>query len=259
MKIPFYKYQGAGNDFIVIDNRDQKFNLSISQIQNLCDRKFGIGSDGLILIEKHQNLDFNMVFFNPDGSQSFCGNGSRCAVSFAKSLKLFDQETKFLSTDGKHSASLMEGDWVSLKMHDVPSYEQIGQDLFINTGSPHYIISSEGVNNIEIVSEAHKIRYNSRFKDEGVNVNFIELKNEILHIRTYERGVENETLSCGTGVTAAALAQHIINGKHEGSFNQKVKSMGGDLEVSFKLDSNGFSDIYLKGPATFVFNGSISI
>lgn len=259
MKINFSKYQGTGNDFIIIDNRNNQVQLNNEHIVFLCHRRYGIGSDGLILIQNHSELDFEMVFYNPDSSQSFCGNGSRCAVVFANSLNLFDQKTEFLSTDGVHEAELMNDSWVSLKMHDVSEHEKINADLFIDTGSPHYLIQNNMENGFDLISEARKVRYNDRFMEKGVNVNFIRSEDDVIHLRTYERGVENETLSCGTGVTASALANHIYNGNLNGSFTQKVISQGGSLEVDFQSDGEQFTEIYLKGPAAFVYEGEIEI
>lgn len=259
LKIPFYKYHGTGNDFVIIDNRSAEYNLSDEQIVHICDRRFGIGSDGLILIQNHPTLDFEMVFYNPDASQSFCGNGSRCAVVFAKTLGLFNSETKFLSTDGEHEANLLENGWVSLRMHDVNEHEWIGNDLLLNTGSPHYLIQKKWDDSFDIVSEARAIRYNDRFAKEGVNVNYIHVKDDVLNIRTYERGVENETLSCGTGVTAAALGNHLFNKQGDGQFSTNIQSQGGRLKVKFNYHNGTFSDILLQGPAQFVFEGSVDV
>jgi diaminopimelate epimerase len=259
LELQFSKYQGTGNDFVIIDNRNPQHNFSKEQIIHLCDRKFGIGSDGLILIQNYPSLDFEMVFYNPDASQSFCGNGSRCAVVFAKNLGLFNSSTRFLSTDGEHQAELLPNGWVKLKMHDVNSYEWVGSDLFINTGSPHYILPMPQNESFDIVQLAHGIRYNDRFAKEGVNVNFIKIQKETLHIRTYERGVEDETLSCGTGVTAAALAQHIFSKNPSGQYSQQIQSQGGELRVSFEATESGFSNIHLEGPAMFVYKGLIEL
>jgi diaminopimelate epimerase len=259
LNINFYKYQGTGNDFVIIDNRSLNHVFSNEEVRQICNRKFGIGSDGLILIQDHPTLDFEMIFFNPDASQSFCGNGSRCAVLFAKHLGLFNQRTIFESTDGEHSAELMQDNWVSLKMHDVPNFEWIGSDLFLDTGSPHYVTAKTYEQGFDIVEHAHKIRYNQRFAEIGVNVNYIKRDDEVLKVRTYERGVENETLSCGTGVTAAALASHLFDDKDSGSFEQEVLSEGGNLRVAYQAGTGGFTDIYLKGPAAMVYKGTISI
>jgi len=258
MKIQFFKYQGTGNDFVMIDNRDNLFDKdNIKFIQQLCDRRFGIGADGLILIENVEGLDFNMVYYNSDGSQSFCGNGSRCAVAFAKFLGIIESQAYFNSTDGEHEAWINVNGEVSLKMHDVKTIEKGDGFYFINTGSPHYVEEVGNVKDVDVYERGKTIRYNDRFKEEGTNVNFVKYNAEEIDIRTYERGVEDETLSCGTGVTAAALSWadkfKLASGK------VKVNSSGGELSVAFKRNENGFNDIWLIGPATYVFNGEIEI
>ncbi|TXB66102.1 diaminopimelate epimerase [Vicingus serpentipes] len=258
MKIPFFKYQGTGNDFVMIDNRINLFDkTNISAIQHLCDRRFGIGSDGLILIENLPDFDFNMVFFNPDGSQSFCGNGSRCAVAFAKFLGIIDNQAYFNSTDGEHEAWVSANGDISLKMHDVKLIEKGDGYYFINTGSPHYIKEETNLKELDVVSEGREIRYNDRFKEEGTNVNFVKYNQESLDIRTYERGVEGETLSCGTGVTAAALSWADKFKLSAGKVD--VNAQGGKLSVGFKRNENGFNDIWLIGPAQYVFKGEIEV
>ncbi|GAB4256462.1 MAG: diaminopimelate epimerase [Vicingaceae bacterium] len=259
MIIPFYKYQGTGNDFVVIDNRNSFFPKNDLQlIQFLCTRKKGIGSDGLILIENHSKADFNMIFYNPDGSKSFCGNGSRCAVHFAKYLQLFDGNScYFESNDGFHHATI-DGDLVKLKMHDVDAIEKGDDYYFIHTGSPHYIIETENLDGLDIIENAHKIRYNERFKAEGTNVNFIAIedKNNV-KIRTYERGVEDETLSCGTGVTAVALS--VADKLKLETSPITVHAKGGILKVYFEPTNNGFKNIWLEGLAKRVFKGEIEV
>ncbi len=253
--ISFFKYQGTGNDFVMIDNRGNLFPKGdLGLIARLCDRRFGIGADGVILIEEDEDSDFEMVYYNPDGSQSLCGNGSRCAVMFANQLGIVQNSTSFRAIDGIHEA-FIKSDRVHLLMHDVESFEQIGEDFLIDTGSPHYIKYVTGLDQKDMIKEGQTIRYSDRFKDEGVNVNLIEKSDRGLSIRTYERGVEGETLSCGTGCTAAALAYGLDNQVE----SVPLKAMGGDLEVSFKREGKGFKDIYLVGPAKRVFEGSISI
>lgn len=256
LTIEFFKYQGTGNDFVMIDNRENVFPKDdLSLISKLCDRRFGIGADGVILIENDEHTDFEMVYYNPDGSQSLCGNGSRCAVMFAKYLGIIEDETRFLAIDGVHQAQV-EGEEVNLLMHDVETIEKIGEDLLIDTGSPHYIKFVELLDQKDMIKEGRAIRYNDRFSEEGVNVNLIErLEDDEIKIRTYERGVEGETLSCGTGCTAAALAF----GSTEGINKVKLKAVGGDLTVTFNHVDGRFEEIYLRGPAQAVFQGRISL
>lgn len=252
--ISFHKYQGTGNDFVMIDNRDLGFDKSdLNSISKLCDRRFGIGADGVILIENHDQFDFEMIYFNPDGSQSLCGNGSRCAVMFAKALGIIQNETEFLAIDGSHRAFIEEGE-VHLFMNDVTSFEKIGDDYLINTGSPHYIKYVSAVEGLNVIAEGKAIRYSERFKKEGVNVNFIQKESTNgLAIRTYERGVEGETLSCGTGCTAAALSFGLLGADSP----IELKAQGGNLKVSFDQHESKFTNIYLIGPAQKVFEGTI--
>jgi len=254
--INFHKYQGTGNDFVMIDNREEGFDKSdLKLIASLCDRRFGIGADGVILIENCERADFEMVYFNPDGSQSLCGNGSRCAVMFANHLGVIQNETTFLAVDGIHKAYI-EDEEVRLLMHDVSTYEMIDQDFLIDTGSPHYIKYVDSTDTVDPIVEGRKIRYSDRFSAAGVNVNFLELTGEgELKIRTYERGVEYETLSCGTGCTAAALSLGLKTGVEQVELN----ASGGALKVSFKKDGERFKDIYLIGPAERVFAGEITL
>jgi diaminopimelate epimerase len=258
MFLKFYKYQGTGNDFVMIDNRENVFDKNnIQLVQMLCDRKFGIGADGLILIENIEDLDFNMIYFNADGTQSFCGNGSRCAVAFAKFLGIIEKQAMFLSTDGEHEAWITENGEVSLKMHDVESIEKGNDFYFINTGSPHYITEVSNLKEIDVLEKGKAIRYNERFNLEGTNVNFVKYNEESIEVRTYERGVENETLSCGTGVTATALAWA---DKYKLSYGKvPIITQGGQLSVGFKRNEKGFNDIWLIGPATYVFKGELRI
>ena len=260
MKIPFEKYQGTGNDFVIIDNRTLFFDKTNKNlIQQLCNRKFGIGSDGLILIEDHEKYDFNMVFFNPDGSQSFCGNGSRCAVQFAYNLGMIKEHTSFVSTDGWHEAYILGEGMVKLKMNDVKEIQHNNTFDFLHTGSPHYVTFEQDIFNADIVKKGREIRYSDTYKNiGGTNVNFIEKKGKEYIVRTYERGVENETLSCGTGVTACALSVGLRNKIQNGRIN--IKTKGGDLVVEFNQTSqHSFTNIWLSGLATFVFEGIIKV
>ena len=261
MQFSFKKYQGTGNDFVIIDNRENLFDHSkLEAIQFICDRKFGVGSDGLILIENHSEYDFNMVFFNPDGSQSFCGNGSRCAVQFAHDLGIIKKEhTEFISTDGWHEAYVLGDNIVKLKMHDVSAINRQDRFDFMNTGSPHYVAFKANLNELDIIKEGSKVRYDKAYQNiGGTNVNFIGEKGDSYEVRTYERGVENETLSCGTGVTACALS--IALKKELKSDEVILGTKGGSLSVSFnKVNETSFNNIWLQGPATFVFDGVITI
>jgi diaminopimelate epimerase len=255
--IRFQKYQATGNDFIMIDNRAQVFPKDLSLIEKLCDRKFGIGSDGLILIEEHTSADFNMVFYNPDGSQSLCGNGSRCAVNFAKSIGLIAaDQTTFMAYDGLHSATII-GDLVNLSMQNVQNVSQMQAGTFVDTGSPHMIKFVEDVQQVDIIPEGSAIRYSDQFKPSGTNVNFVQqLGDQKIYVRTYERGVENETLSCGTGVTAAAIAANIQGVKSP----TQVATKGGNLTVTYEVDNHQcFTGIYLCGPALLVYDGKVEI
>jgi len=258
MQLSFYKYQGTGNDFILIDNRSGEISLSSEQVKFLCDRRFGIGADGLMLLELEPGSDFKMVYYNSDGNpSSMCGNGGRCITAFAKHLGIINNSAKFLAIDGLHDATIDENEIVSLKMQDVKNVE-VGDDYFyLNTGSPHFVKFINNVGSFDVKNMGALIRYNERFKAEGTNVNFIERLEDNLFVRTYERGVEDETYSCGTGVTAAALVA-AIKGVSNGKNNCLIKTLGGELEVKFErvLEQN-FYNIWLIGPAQKVFNGTI--
>ncbi len=260
MEISFFKYQGTGNDFILIDNRSNSVSLTTEQINFLCNRKFGIGADGLMLLELAAGVDFKMVYYNSDGNESsMCGNGGRCITAFAKHLGIIENKATFLAIDGKHDAIIESEDFVQLKMQDVKEVE-VGSDFFyLNTGSPHYVKVVSDINSFDVYKEGNAVRNSARFVEQGTNVNFIEKKEDALFVRTYERGVENETLSCGTGVTAAALCASLI-GISTSKNNCLVSTLGGNLEVSFEkvLDKN-FYNIWLKGKATKVFSGSIKL
>ena len=256
MKLHFYKYQGCGNDFIILDNRKQDIKLSTQQIKIMCDRHFGIGADGLMLLENLPEYDFKMVYFNSDGNESsMCGNGGRCITAFAQHLQIVNGNAHFMAIDGKH-LSIIDGNIVSLKMNDVDAIETYANYFFLNTGSPHIVKWVENLNDYSVFDEGRKIRYSEPFNSKGgTNVNFVEWKDGKLFIRTYERGVENETLACGTGVTAAALVEAITNKSSHTNYCDVI-SMGGNLGVTYnKKDDNSFTDIWLKGPATFVFDG----
>lgn len=262
MEIEFFKYQGTGNDFIMVDNR----NLALPQkntelYRRLCDRRFGIGGDGFIMVQNKDGYDFEMIYFNSDGNESsMCGNGGRCITMFAKQLGIINKKAHFLAVDGPHDAEIFDDGRVSLYMKNVDEVEKIGDDLFLNTGSPHYVRFIEGdIDAFDLITEAHKVRYNERFAAQGTNVNIVKPEGSVLKVRTYERGVEGETFSCGTGVTAVALAAaaNTPNGK---DIVQPISTPGGNLQIVFdKIGPNKFENIRLEGPAEFVFGGRVSV
>lgn len=262
MDLNFTKYQGTGNDFVMLDNLSSEYNdLSVEQIRFLCNRKLGVGADGLIKISAHDEYDFEVEYYNADGSQSFCGNGARCSVAFAKTLGIIESETTFLAIDGVHKAEVSEDGIVKLEMLKVEAFMQLNDDYITETGSPHYVRFYEEGDKVDIVSFGKSIRYSEMFNKDGINVNavFVEGDNEI-RVLTYERGVEDETLSCGTGVTACALA-YIYRTEKGTDAPISVHTKGGDLSVKvgqFKKGA-GFDDIWLSGPAKKVFDGRIVI
>jgi diaminopimelate epimerase len=259
VKTDFYKYQGAGNDFVIIDNRSGLFpSDKPDQIQRICDRRFGVGADGLILLENSAEADFRMIYFNADGFRgSMCGNGGRCLVAFAHKLGLFDVHTSLEANGSLYKAQIDDKE-ISLGMLDVDRIENFDAYVFLDTGSPHHVAFTENVSDVDVVGLGRQIRYAKPYGDAGTNVNFVEQKDQAtFKVRTYERGVEDETLSCGTGVTAVALASYFL--KKTTSERVKIETLGGDLEVDFKYANNRFHDIVLRGPATFVFKGEIEI
>ncbi len=259
-QLPFYKYQGAGNDFILIDNRELDFQHNEpKKLAQLCDRRFGIGGDGIMFLELADGFDFKMVYYNADGNpSSMCGNGGRCIVAFAKFLGVIDVETTFVAVDGPHYAKITEeGDWVSLQMIDVAKIDRDGNDFVLDTGSPHYVKFTEDVAEKNVFVEGKAIRYNETYEEKGININFVEPKTDHLFVRTYERGVEDETFACGTGVTAVAIANALANGK-TGFIETPIKVLGGDLNIKFNYDGKVFRDIFLEGPAKLVFEGQVA-
>jgi len=261
MKISFHKYQGTGNDFIILDNRKKEYSpLTASHIRHICDRRFGVGGDGLMMLGEKQGFDFDMKYFNADGRESsMCGNGGRCLVRFAYELGIHKPVYHFIAVDGPHEAEIDTDDTVSLKMQDVTRVSKFHGDYILNTGSPHYIKMVNDVMNTDVFKKGRDIRYSKEFEQEGINVNFVEQvpdEDKIL-IRTYERGVEDETWSCGTGVTAAALICY----HNENGFNDvEVKTLGGSLTVEFdRIDDNHYNNIWLSGPAEKVFEGSMEL
>jgi diaminopimelate epimerase len=283
MTIPFFKYQGTGNDFVMLDQRETTYltKNDTEIIRQLCDRRFGIGGDGLMFLQHKEGYDFEMVYFNADGTEgSMCGNGGRCLTAFAHYLGVFKEKCTFWAIDGVHEAVVAplppkgeqnplrgQGAWVELKMIDVAiSGIEQGNDYFLmNTGSPHYVVLVEDLTDINIYDNGRAIRYSERFAKEGVNVNFVEIvpltpegNDGGIEVATYERGVEDETYSCGTGVTAAAIAYQLKTG---GGTEVSIKTKGGQLAVRFSENTEGgiFENVWLCGPATQVFSGTIAL
>ena len=256
-KLLFSKYQGAGNDFILIDNRTGVFEpKDIDFVKKLCDRKFGIGADGLMLLQDIKNFDFEMLYFNADGREgTMCGNGGRCIVAFARDLGIIDSKTAFMAVDGSHDAKI-SANQVDLGMIDVQEIKQDGEAYVLNTGSPHYVSFVSGLAEMDVYRNGYAIRNNDNYRKEGINVNFIEAEGNGYFVRTFERGVEDETLACGTGVTAAAMAV-AVQQQLEGDIEIPIRVLGGQLYISFKKERSYFTDVRLKGPADFVFSGEI--
>ncbi len=260
MKIEFYKYHGTGNDFVILDNfNGEAPALTEKQIRFLCNRHFGIGADGLMLLNKKEGFDFEMVYYNSDGNpSSMCGNGGRCLVKFAYHQGIHKTNYHFIATDGKHEANINSQGLVSLKMKDVLYVDHHLNYAVVDTGSPHFVKFTENVENVDVVATGRDIRYSNTYKEKGINVNFVETVNDhTIFVRTYERGVEDETLSCGTGVTASAL----LSAHNDNGFNNvHVKTPGGNLTVEFdKLADDHFENIWLCGPAEMVFKGMIEL
>ncbi len=262
MEIPFHKYEGTGNDFILVDNRDLSWAPGPETVARLCHRRFGIGADGLMLLNGSAEADFEMVYFNADGHPgSMCGNGGRCIALFARALGIVDRQASFLAIDGGHEARLEKYDReagngiVSLGMAAVDHIKLDDGQAVLDTGSPHFISFVNDPDQVEVVAEGRRIRNSGPYRDKGINVNFASVHNGVLHLRTYERGVEDETLSCGTGAVAAALAA-----RHKGLVTGnrvQVETPGGRLLVSFSPEGTGYRDIRLEGPAAFVFRGTL--
>ncbi|WP_332031075.1 diaminopimelate epimerase [Kaistella sp.] len=254
--IEFYKYQGTGNDFVMIDNRDLQFPKEKELIEKLCDRRFGIGGDGLILLEDDENSDFRMVYYNSDGKEStMCGNGGRCIVAFAHFLDIFENTATFEAVDGLHEAEIHNG-IVKLKMIDVAGINKDGDHSVLNTGSPHFVQYVEDLEHFKVYDQGNKIRNSATYRNEGINVNFVEeMGDHEIFVRTYERGVEDETFSCGTGATAAALVY--LKDRDENMVNVKV--LGGNLKVYAEQHGGSFREVWLEGPAKQVFRGKIDL
>jgi len=257
MRYTFYKYHGAGNDFIMIDNRNNAFDgKNAKLIEFLCHRRFGIGADGLITLEKSDAYDFKMLYYNSDGYEAeMCGNGGRCIVAFAKKMGLVGNETQFLAADGTHEAYIDDDGLINLKIGDVENVEVHTDGYFLNTGVPHLVHFVDDLKIIDVDIEGRQLRYDARFQPAGTNVNFVKHEGDKLTVYTYERGVECETLACGTGIAASALGAAYKSGINEGKY--MVSAKGGELEVKFKREGEKFTDVWLKGPAEMVFEGFI--
>lgn len=260
MKVEFEKYEGAGNDFVVIDNRDEAIIPSPELVSSLCDRRFGIGADGMMLLEGDAEYDFGMRYFNSDGPEAtMCGNGGRCMALFARNIGATGPDMVFSAVDGVHRASILscsgEGAVISLEMVDVSHIDEMEGGYFVETGSPHYVVFVNNADAVNVLSEGKRLRHMEAFKGRGgVNVNFVEVAEAgVLKIRTYERGVENETLACGTGAVAAAVAASYA--RFPGKEDFEVHAAGGELNVSFSLDGGAYRSIVLTGPARRVFRG----
>jgi diaminopimelate epimerase len=264
MQISFSKYHGAGNDFIMIDDRAGQFvhDKNVELINTLCNRHLGIGADGLILIKNSSVADFKMDYFNADGNLgSMCGNGSRCAVIFASAIGVNFTGFKLEAYDGLHSFELLDENWVRVSMGDVKDVFKREDSFLLNTGSPHLVIPVTNLNQIDVFHEGKEIRYSDEFKKEGVNVNFITAHNGTVELRTYERGVEDETLACGTGCVAAAIAcSIIIKNESAGKQEYPIKARGGNLKVTFNHQPGiGYTNVTLEGPVEKVFDGTIEL
>tara|TARA_Y100001935_G_scaffold227743_1_gene206246 strand:+ start:144 stop:923 length:780 start_codon:yes stop_codon:yes gene_type:complete len=259
MKISFTKYNGAGNDFIVIDDRLNNLSLTKSQIFNICSRNVGIGADGLILIKESNKTDFKIHHYTSDGNPgSLCGNGSRCAILYAYRNNIINKHTEFEAFDGIHKAEIINDELISMQMKLNSRIIENDYGIWVDTGSPHLIVETANTDDLDVRSIGRSIRYNDYYKKEGVNVNFVErISDEVFKIRTYERGVEDETRACGTGSTASAICMNYI-GKTR-SNKMKMKCLGGDLEVKFLKRNKKYSEISITGPAKFVFEGIINI
>ena len=267
MSIPFYKFHGAGNDFILIDNRQGLFNRSglhnQQAIYQLCHRHFGIGADGLMLLEEVAQHDFGMIYFNSDGREgSMCGNGGRCMVAFARFLGITGKEARFRAIDGTHHARILEeapNKWsITLEMQDATPPQYNESRYFVNTGSPHLVIFHEDIATIDVITRGKELRNAPEYAPKGINVNFVQVagQNHLL-VRTYERGVENETLACGTGAVAAALVAW-AHGIQNPENRYLLQAPGGQLQVAFtppEKPEGVFTGVSLTGPAQLVFSG----
>ncbi len=258
MQLKFSKYHGTGNDFIMVYNHNESFTFSQSSVKKMCDRRYGVCADGLIIIENTLEADFKMIYYNADGFEgSMCGNGARCAVSFAKDIELIQNQCKFLAYDGMHKGLILENGLVSIEMSDVSLIEVQNNIWKIDTGSPHLICFSETVSEIDVKHEGASIRNSSNYIEDGININFVQFTKNEIFVRTYERGVEDETLSCGTGAIASAIAA--FESGLSNSDRVKVNVLGGQLEVLFSKVGSKYSNIHLIGPTKFIFKGEVDV
>lgn len=261
MSIPFQKYHGTGNDFVMIDQREVNYlaHDDHERIAAICHRRFGVGADGLILLENDLDHDFKMIYYNSDGRpSSMCGNGGRCIVRFAQQLGIIERETTFLAVDGPHRARIEANGWVALEMTPVSEMFTDPDHSLLNTGSPHFVTFVEDLSDINVKESGALIRYSDLYKEKGINVNFVERTEDGLLVGTYERGVEDETLSCGTGVTAAAIAYaHKKRLATEEQLAIPVETRGGQLRIEFRRTEHGATDIWLIGPAVRSFEGML--
>jgi diaminopimelate epimerase len=262
--VPFVKFHGAGNDFIMIDDRDGYWVRHINEawIAKVCHRRFGVGADGMILLEKgYGGADFYMRYFNADGRIStFCGNGGRCVVAFAMGLQVHEGTCRFMGADGWHEGEVLKNGLVRISMTDVEEVKHLdGHTATLYTGSPHYVKVVDQLEALDVFKEGRAIRNSPSFEQEGINVNFVELiKDGELSIRTYERGVEDETYACGTGVVAAAIAGAFLKNGDTNAW--LVHAKGGDLTVDFqRIGPQEFRKVNLTGPAEAVFSGELPL
>ncbi|MEA1878609.1 MAG: diaminopimelate epimerase [Bacteroidota bacterium] len=257
-ELRFQKWQATGNDFVIIDNRNGILtDLSSEWISRICNRNFGVGADGFMFIQNHPELDFEMKYYNADGLEAeMCGNGARSIIGFVKNLRIIDNSTTFQAIDGVHQGWVLRPDYYRIKMVDVDEIIENEKGISLNTGVPHLVIFTEAPDQTDVFQLGKEIRYSKEFAPKGSNVNFSNYSDNILRMRTYERGVENETLSCGTGAVASAIATEYLN--NYGKSTYEVQVPGGKLKVSFeRTNKNHFQEIYLEGEAKMVFEGNI--
>ena len=255
MKLKFEKYESGGNDFILLDNRKSEYHLTSNEIKKFCNRNFGVGSDGLIILKSSIIADIKMSYYNSDGKPStLCGNGTRCLFSFSLSLGIIEKSAKIETTEGVYIATISDRNLVSLKMKNINNIILFDDKAYLNTGSPHHVEMTKDLNKIAVKKIGSSIRFSDRYSPHGTNVNFCKkISDKKFEIRTYERGVEDETLSCGTGATAVAIAVHVMGLTTQNEIT--ILTRGGELIISFEKSETGYRNIYLEGPTRFVFKG----